>query len=54
MKVRQLGAGFDRELVHQPLADRPIRVQRVGLPPGAVQRQDPLRLQVLAQRIRLR
>jgi hypothetical protein len=49
MQIRQLRARFDPELVAKSCPHRPKRRQGVRLPPGAVQRQHPLRLQVLPQ-----
>ena len=45
----QLGAGLEAELVHQELAPHAHRLERLRLPPGAVQRHHELPAQALAK-----
>ena len=52
MQPPQLGPGLHADRVHQCRPRLPVGVQRVGLPPGAIERQHPLRVQPLAQRLR--
>ena len=47
----QLGAGLDADLLDERRARLPVRLQRLRLPPGAVEREHPLAVQALAQRV---
>lgn len=47
----QLGAGLDADLLHERRARLPIRLQRLGLPPGAVEREHPLAVKAFTQRV---
>ena len=47
----QLGSGFDADPLHERAARLPVGVQRLGLSLRAVQRQHPLGVQPLAQRM---
>ena len=47
----QLGAGLDADLLDERRARVAVGLERLGLAPGAVQREHPLRVQPLAQRV---
>ena len=47
----QIGAGLDADLLNERLPGLTVRVERVGLPAGAIQREHPLQVQLLAQRL---
>ena len=51
MQPAQLGAGLDADLLHERRPRLPIRLQRLGLPPGAVEREHPLAVQAFTQRV---
>ena len=51
MQLAQLRAGLDGELGDQDVAQLPVGAQRVGLPPGPVQREHPLVPEPLAERM---
>ena len=51
MQPSQLGAGLDADVLDQRRARPAIRVQRLGLPARAIQREHALRVQALAQRL---
>ena len=53
MQLAQLVAGLDSSLVHEPPPRCQVRVQRLGLAARPIQRQHPLRVQALAQRMLL-
>ena len=52
VQLVQLGAGLHADLLDERGARLAIRRERLRLPPGPVQREHPLRVQVLAQGIR--
>ena len=47
----QLGPGLDADLLDERVARLPVGVERLGLAPGAIQREHPLGVQPLAQRV---
>ena len=49
LQAAELRAGLDADLLHQHAARLLIRLERLGLPPAAVQREHALRVQALAQ-----
>src|SRR6185369_10076451 len=51
LQLPQLRAGLDAELVHVQLARLAVELERVGLPPGAVQREHQERAWTLTQRL---
>ena len=51
LEVLQGRPGLDSELVHQRRSRVPVALKRVGLTPGAVEREHQLPLQALAQRM---
>jgi hypothetical protein len=51
VQLLQPGAGLQAELLAQHRPQDAVAVQRVGLPPGPVQRQDPRGVQPLIQRM---
>ena len=51
MQAPQLRAGLDADLLHQHRARLAVGVKRLRLPAAAVQRQHPLRVQALPQRV---
>ena len=51
MQPLQIRSGLDPDLLDQRGASLPIGLERLGLAPAAVQRQQPLRVNALAQRV---
>src|SRR6476661_1740745 len=51
LETPELLARVEPELVQQTLACGPVRLERVGLAPRAVEREHELAVQVLAQRV---
>ena len=51
LEPAQLGARWLRELAVERVAQSPVRGQRLGLAPGAVQGEDEVAVQTLAQRV---
>jgi hypothetical protein len=51
VQLPQLGAGLDRQLADQGVAQLPVDTQRVCLPPGAVEREHPLVPESLTERM---
>ena len=49
LEAAQLGTGLNADLVHQTPARVPVGLERVGLPPGSVQREHLLTPEALAQ-----
>ena len=51
VQAPQLGARLDADLLDQRAPRSPVRLERLGLAPAAVEREHPLRVQPLAQRV---
>ena len=51
MQAAQLGAGLDADRVDERVARLAVGLERLGLAAAAVQREHPLRVQALAQRL---
>ena len=51
MQPAQLRAGLDADLLHERRARAAVGLQRLRLPPGAIQREHQLPVQALAQRM---
>ena len=51
MQSAQLGAWLDADLLHERRPRLPVRLQRLRLPPGAVEREHPLAVQPFTQRV---
>ena len=51
MHATQLRPRLDPDLLHQRAPRVAVGLQRLGLPPAAIQREHPLRVQPLAQRL---
>ena len=51
MQAPQLRAGLDADLLDERRPRLAVGVQRIGLPPGAVQREHALGVEALAQRL---
>jgi hypothetical protein len=49
MQPLQVRPRFDSYLVHQQTARAAVRLQRLGLPPGPIEREHELPVQALAQ-----
>ena len=47
----QLGPGLHADLLHERVARLPVRVERLGLTLGAIEREHPLGVQPFAQRV---
>ena len=52
VEALQLGARLDAELVDERLPRRRVHLERLGLPPGPVEREHQLRARALAKRVR--
>ena len=51
MQLLQLGSWLDTDLLDQQRPCAPIRLERLGLSTGAVEREHTLSVQALAQRV---
>ena len=51
LELLQLRSRFDAELVDEPSSRRPVGLERLGLPPAAVERGQPQSLEPLSQRV---
>ena len=51
LEIAQLLARFQAEFPHEPVTGAPVRLQRLGTPPAAVQREHELRPEPFAERM---